>query len=380
MQTNTKRISFFTGLLCLCAAIACEAQSLQQTIQRIRSYKNISYKDQLSFKFSFEEDFGVNIIESYVKPVATETQTGGYFLVKGSTTTYAYDGNKQVRFYFPDSTYAIDKNAIGGQDTRTLIYWTGVIEKHMDQEKSVKRFADTTINGTVYLNFQINEVDNIENNEHFYTHTKLLIDKKSYLPYKITRHARGKTGDGSIGGYTESHQYSNFNFNLSSFPDLSSIIIPDFFTLPKPGKPIIPLENGIMAPSITAYDLSGNAVDLQKLKGKNVLLNFTLVGCVHCVNAANMLNSLQAKFENKDLMILNIYPHDNKDAIKKFDTFNKIKTPSYTSNKETDKAYKVDGYPKFFLIDKKGKINEQYTGYYKELENLLTSKIEELSK
>lgn len=46
------------------------------------------------------------------------------------------------------------------------------------------------------------------------------------------------------------------------------------------------------SPSIQAIDLAGNTFDLNKLIGKRVLLNFSLIDSLHCVGAAQMLNRM----------------------------------------------------------------------------------------
>lgn len=59
----------------------------------------------------------------------------------------------------------------------------------------------------------------------------------------------------------------------------------------------------MLAPQLNAFDLKGLKLDNETLKGKVVLINFSLIGCPHCVGAAQMLNRLHEKFKDRNLKI-----------------------------------------------------------------------------
>jgi len=89
-----------------------------------------------------------------------------------------------------------------------------------------------------------------------------------------------------------------------------------------------------------------------------------------------MLNRLYEKYDNKDLVIINVYPYDKHETIEKFNRKENMHTPSYTSDKTIQKSYPFDGYPTFYLIDRLGKVVQSYNGYYEKLEAEIIKKIE----
>ncbi|GAA4789792.1 hypothetical protein GCM10023231_17190 [Olivibacter ginsenosidimutans] len=136
-------------------------QTLQESIQRIRSLKNISYTDVVRTKFSFQEDFSVDTLSSHVLPTPEEAQTGGCYLIKGGNNSYAFDGNKLISLNYADSTYKIQKESVSGQHTRSLLYWTNVLEKSAKQSNRVRLLADTLINNTSYAHIEVIDYDSI---------------------------------------------------------------------------------------------------------------------------------------------------------------------------------------------------------------------------
>lgn len=357
------------------------AQTLQKAALNIRSYKNLSYSDIVRIKFHFQDDFSADTLKSQLFLLPKEPGGGGYYLLKSSDASYAFDGNKMVRLNLKDSTYTVQQESVDGQNTRTLLYWA----QNMDElsqlpPTKISQLQDTVINNIPYTYISTIKTDTIVNKIPQYNATHFIIDKKSNLPIHIIREMKGNAADGSIFSLIESHSYSDYQFNKKNFPDLSIAVIPSYFRIPPKRKPVVFLPNGTPAPAIEAFDLAGNAFDLKKLKGKLVLLNFSLIGCPHCVGAAQMLNRLHEKYKDNGLVIVNIYPVDQKEAISKFDHRENVKTPSYTSEKAVQVAYPYDGYPSFYLLDKNGLVAQSYNGYYKDLEVELTEKIESINK
>lgn len=373
---------FLSILFCsLLGLVEANAQTLQKSAQKIKSYKNLSYTDIVRMKFSFQDDFSSDTLVSQLLILPKEQAGGGYYLLKSSAAAYAFDGNKLARLNLTDSTYTVQKESVDGQNTRTLLYWAQNMDNLTQLSlKKIKQLKDTAIDNIAYTNIKVTKTDIVENNVHQYNITNFIIDKKSNLPVHIINQMKGYANDGSVFQFIETHSYSSYQFDNKNFPILSIFSIPAHFRVPPKRIPAVFLPNGTPAPSIEAFDLSGNAFDLEQLKGKMVLLNFSLIGCPHCVGAAQMLNRLHEKYKEKGLVIVNIYPLDQKEAIVKFDQRENVKTPSYISEKALQVAYPYDGYPSFYLLDKNGLVAQSYNGYYKDLESELTVKIESINK
>ncbi|MBT2559788.1 TlpA family protein disulfide reductase [Pedobacter sp. ISL-68] len=360
---------FFSGDAC--------AQFLVKSSEKIKSLKNISYTDIVETKFSFQEDFYADTLRSYIS--FQDRFADGRFFLKGRDISYSFDGNRLVMLNFKDSTYNVEKDKVLNQDTRTLAYWATKMQKLSAKMRVDRReYQDTIINGMQFANIRIVESDTIDNSEHFYNISNYIIDKTTKFPIKIISRFKGRGDDGTVFGLIEIHNYSKFVINKKKFPDLSNTSIPSHFKLPVSRQPVVFLANGTIAPTLHARDLTGLELDAKKQKGKILLINFSLIGCPHCVGAAQMLNRINEKYLGKDLVILNIYPIDTPEAILKFDLKENVKTSSYTSDRSIQKAFPFDGYPSFYLIDKQGRIAQSYDGFYKELEDQITKMIESL--
>jgi peroxiredoxin len=66
------------------------------------------------------------------------------------------------------------------------------------------------------------------------------------------------------------------------------------------------LSIGNILPNFQATDINGNVIDLEKLKGKVVLLYFHGPGCGSCIKMYPTLNKLYNNYRNKDFFILGI--------------------------------------------------------------------------
>ncbi len=138
------------------------------------------------------------------------------------------------------------------------------------------------------------------------------------------------------------------------------------------------LADGTVAPPLSLKGLNGNNLNIESLKGKIVLLNFTTTGCPHCVNAAQMLTKLNEKYKNADFVIVSVYQSKFNDqkSVAKFDSKFNIKYSSYVTEQDAHKDYHIQGYPNFYLLDKQGAIVKSFDGFYASLEKEMTDKID----
>lgn len=355
------------------------AQLLLKSSKMIFAKKSISYTDIVQMKFSFDENFSSDTLKSDILADTVQSISSGKFHLKGKKVSYAFDGNKLVTLNYLDSTYNVQKESVSAQDTRTLIYWAEKMRQlSLMPRNKAAQVRDTVINSISFTNVYVIESDTIENKERAYSVINFVIDKNTNLPIMIINRIKGNANDGTSFGLTEIHNYSEYRFDKANFPDLSMAVIPNYFKLPVKRKPVKFLENGNVAPALEAFDLSGRKIELEKLRGKMILINFSLIGCPHCVGAAQMLNRLNERYKNNNLVILNVYPIDGAEVIAKFDQKENVKTPSYTSDKTVQQTYPFDGYPSFYLINKRGKIEQSYNGYYRELEAQIIETIDSL--
>lgn len=110
------------------------------------------------------------------------------------------------------------------------------------------------------------------------------------------------------------------------------------------------------APALAVENfINGDAVTLDQLKGKVVLLDFWATWCGPCIAAIPHTNELQAKYKDKGLVIIGVC--NSKGAEKMADTA-KEKGIQYLiaadKSEATTKAYKVNSFPDYYFIDRTG--------------------------
>jgi len=357
-----------------------EAQSLLTTVNRIKDMDNASFTEIVRFKFSFQDNFSVDTFRTYVAVMPAEKQIGGYYNIQGKDDTYLFDGTKAVWLNLRDTTYNITANAVGGQNTRTILYWEKEIEKYLKSPLKIKQQPDTVIEKLSYNHYLVNLMDTVQKSEHVYDHVDIIAAKINGLPFVIKTESKGFTDDGAYMGMFEEHSFKDYKIKKANFPDLSTAMVPQGFKLPVKRKAIPMLTAGAASPDIKLTDLAGKDFELASLRGGLVLLNFTTDGCPHCVNAAQMLTRLYEQYKGKGLEIVSIYQSNFNSvrSVQKFDARNNIKYPSFMAETSAVNVYHINGYPNFYLLDKQGVIVQAYEGYYAELEKQISEKIESI--
>lgn len=365
----------------LCAFIAdLNAQSLTSTIKKIKELRNVSYTDILKFKLYFQDEPSVDTLKVQLVASADESQIGGFYKIAAKKELFLFDGDKAIWLHLPDTTYQVSKKAITGQQTRNLFHWKKEMEKYLKTPSKIKLLKDTLINKVAYYQYLVKSQDTIIKNQHAFVFITIVADKKTDLPYSIKCDSKGFAEDGAYMGITEEHNFSDYQINTPKFPDLSNAVTPANFKLPVNKKRLPMLTKGTLPPKINLYDVSGMKFDMEKLKGKLVLLSFTTLGCPHAVNSVQMLTKLNEHYKKSELAIISIYQlgSNEQKAITKFNNKMGIKYPNYTTESSAEDIYHLQGYPDFYLLDKQGSIVQGYDGFYAGLEKELMDKIDSI--
>ena len=125
--------------------------------------------------------------------------------------------------------------------------------------------------------------------------------------------------------------------------------------------PVLPRE----APAFALTDLGGNAVSLESLKGRVVLLDFWATWCAPCRKSMPELQALHARYAARGLTVLGVSIDEKADAkVRKL-----VKEKAFTYPIAIDagsspawQAYRVKSIPAAYLIDREGRIVAQWTG------------------
>ncbi|GAB3250759.1 hypothetical protein GCM10027347_08730 [Larkinella harenae] len=187
---------------------------------------------------------------------------------------------------------------------------------------------------------------------------RLMIDPKTFLPVEVIQ-SNNRDQD-----FTKtSFQY----LDATAAPADSSWYYSSYqndYQLTKPEADQQQLISvGQPAPDWTLPVLGADeAVSLNQLKGKVVLLEFWIRNCAYCVASVPKLNALFERLNPQDFRLLAINPYDSKETVAVFKQKIQPTYPLLYDGQEVAKKYGVGQFPVVVLIDKTGQII--YSGGY----------------
>lgn len=113
---------------------------------------------------------------------------------------------------------------------------------------------------------------------------------------------------------------------------------------------------GNKMPSFTSPDIKGNKVDLKKLKGKIVVLDFWFIGCPPCRYLIPELDKITDEYKvNKDIVFIAI-SNDKAEALREFLKKEIFKYQMIGDGQWLFDYYKIESCPLSLVIDKEGTI------------------------
>lgn len=186
---------------------------------------------------------------------------------------------------------------------------------------------------------------------------------KQRLPYKLIRKMPHHTS-------TEEIKYKSFNDCSVIENSINSSVIPEDFTIKNyEGATINTKEiEGQKASDWTLKDYDNNVIKLSDFKNKNLLIQFTGIGCGPCHLSIPMMKYLKENIKKSDIEIISIETNSqNVEGIKRYSEKNQLNYRVLIANNELKKNYKITAVPMFIIINKLGFIEKVFIGYQKDI-------------
>lgn len=118
---------------------------------------------------------------------------------------------------------------------------------------------------------------------------------------------------------------------------------------------------GRAAPNFQAQDLQELPVDLSKMQGKVILLNFWFIQCKPCLTEIVSLKELHKQYAEQDVVLLTI-AMDQAPALDEFVYERQIPYRIVPNGQNIAQQYQVATFPTTYLIDKKGVVQQVFIG------------------
>ena len=381
---NTIKLFIFTGLLLTGLSGHTQINIIQNTINKLQAYKNISFR----YVYKQKEAFGDTLINeqklTFLKQ--PEDKEIGYFFwhdfkYNGMKvpTIELYSGKSLTSLFPADSTFQTsNKQTLAfNQSLLGQLNW---IKTFLNKNPSKLILSkDTLVNAINSYHFILKIKDTLINKEHVYTYRHLYIDKDNGLPLRILNRVRSADFSKEVANYYTEENYFNYQLDQDTI-DTAYFAAPAGFHpyKEKPPEETTLLLPGTTAPEWTLYDTDDRKTSLSEFKGKIVLLDFFFVGCVPCIQSLAALDNLQKKYKNKNFVLLSISTKDSKKLVKEFKESQHIKNKMYANGADVAKAYHAYAAPTFYLINKEGKIVRVTEGYADGFEKKMTDAIDAL--
>ena len=103
--------------------------------------------------------------------------------------------------------------------------------------------------------------------------------------------------------------------------------------------------------------MNGQAMTVQSLKGKVVLLDFWGTWCPPCIAQIPHINELSEKYRDRGLVVIGVCHSDGAETMGDVVKEKGMKYPAAADvDLKTNEAYRVADWPQFYLIDREGKL------------------------
>ena len=133
------------------------------------------------------------------------------------------------------------------------------------------------------------------------------------------------------------------------------------------------------APAFALRDQSGKLHELDKLRGKVVVLDFGRVICMACQQALVDLRDIERQYRGKNVAVYSVNLGVPPEIVKRFVSEKKLQYPFLEDpGYEVTRKYEVRTIPYLVVIDKKGRISRASVGHSPEFKKQISQEIDRL--
>lgn len=131
------------------------------------------------------------------------------------------------------------------------------------------------------------------------------------------------------------------------------------------------------APEFSARASTGQEINLDTLKGKVVLLDFWGTWCAPCRVSLPLLKDVASKVDPAKVAIVSIDEGDSRENWEKFIRDNGMTwTQVYDGDLALHHAFRVDGYPRYYILSRDGIILAEFKGWKQDGEASISEAID----
>ena len=121
---------------------------------------------------------------------------------------------------------------------------------------------------------------------------------------------------------------------------------------------------------LVAIDLKGQALSLENMRGKVILVNFWATWCVPCRKEMPMLDAFYRRYHDRGLEVISISIDRASELAKVRRTANMVSYPVVMAAEISDRRFGIaDAVPATFLVDSNGIVRDKFIDIYDQLLN-----------
>ncbi len=139
------------------------------------------------------------------------------------------------------------------------------------------------------------------------------------------------------------------------------------------------LTEGNTLEDFTVTDINGKTIQLSKLKGKVVVLNFWFIACRPCVMEMPHLNELTEAYQGQAVEFIAI-TFDKQEKVLDFLTKHKFHYQKVTDKKALLHKMGIMAYPTNVVLDKSGKVVMSLGGFSQDIKSIIADAIDKALK